>query len=153
MSVNQTSVEQANVAGGSKAGMESVHTPWLKHLIKTFIMENLSNHSKGKDNTANQQKSHDGQQEQVLKPKGASKGKSRKASPLPFLQLDTSQTSWNDEVERAERDGDNMHSKRGGKRDRDPSESSDVRVSKRGAVRGAQGSQERERDHVEKVVD
>ena len=77
VTANQTSVEQANVAGGSKAGMESVHTPWLKHLIKSFITENLSNHSKGKDTAANQSKSHDSQQEQVLKPKGDSNRSSR----------------------------------------------------------------------------
>ena len=94
VSVNQMAVEQANIAGGSNAGMESVHTPWLTHLIKSFITENLANHSKGKVNATNQEKSTEGQKEQVHT-EGGSKWISRKASPQQFLQLDTSQcTRW-----------------------------------------------------------
>ena len=102
--------EQANL-GGSNTGLESVHTPWLTHKIKSFITENLATHSKEKANTNNQKKSHHVQRERVLE-KGASRGKSHQASPLPFLQLDNSQTSWHDDLESAERDGSNTRFRR-----------------------------------------
>ena len=74
MSVNQMAAEQANL-GGSNAGLESVHTPWLTHKIKSFITENLATHSKEKANTSNQKKSTEGQKERVHT-EGGIKGRS-----------------------------------------------------------------------------
>ena len=99
--VNQTRDEQAKVKGASNVGMDSVQTPWLKHLLKTFINEHQSSHSKGKDFTNN--RFHDVQREQVPD-RGGKKGRGLATTRLPFLQLD-----WNDDLESEEASGSNMH--------------------------------------------
>ena len=119
VSVNQGSADQANSGGSTR--LESVHTPWLTHKIRSFINENLVS-----TNTTYQKKSTDGQRERVHTECGnkgggsnassnnkgggsnasSNKGRGINASPQEF--------DWLEDVEMEKGDGDNVLSSKDG---------------------------------------